>query len=74
MLEFLRECDENNIYSYAMDVEINLKSFNSILMMHVFFEKNFKNILVSELGVNSSIVERKTLIDLVNDADLKALI
>lgn len=74
MLEFLRECDENNIYSYAMDVEINLKSFNSILMMHVFFEKTFKSILVNELGASPIVIDRKKLIELINDEDLKAFL
>ena len=67
MLEFLRECDENNIYSDAMDVEIYLKSQNSLKKMCVFFENAFKWLMITELGKKPTHIEGKKIINLVND-------
>ena len=44
MLEFLKECDQFNIYDRAHDCEIALSATNSAVSFAVFFEITFKSI------------------------------
>ena len=44
MLEFLKECDQFNIYDRAHDCEISLSATNSAVSFAVFFEITFKSI------------------------------
>lgn len=73
MLEFLKECDQFNIYDRAHDCEIALSATNSAVSCAVFFEITFKSIysyFVHEERYSSD----PTLFDLLNNEVLTGMI
>ena len=73
MLEFLKECDQFNIYDRAHDCEVALSATNSAVSCAVFFEITFKSIysyFVHEERYSSD----PTLFDLLNNEVLTGMI
>lgn len=67
MFEFLKECNNLNIYSRAHDCEIKLNTFDCVTPMAVFFESVFK-VLNDEIFPNKS-HKGINLYDLLSNVD-----
>lgn len=68
MLEFLKDCNKNNIYERAMACESHLNDFDSIIPMAVFFETALKSICAELYNKN---IEHIRFVDLLQDLELK---
>lgn len=73
MLEFLKECDQFNIYDRAHDCEIALCASNSAVSFAVFFEIMFKS-LYSYFIHEERYSSDPTLFDLLNNITLTEMI
>ncbi len=73
MLEFLKECDQFNIYDRAHDCEITLSATNSAVSFAVFFEIIFKSIYAYFVH-EEYYADDPTLFDLLNNPVLTGMI
>ena len=68
MLEFLQECDSNNMYNRAHDCELHLNAFNCLTPIATFFEVTFKA-LYSEFFPNRTFEQNLNLHNLLHEKE-----
>lgn len=73
MLEFLKECDQFNIFDHAHDCEIALNAKNSAVSFAVFFEIIFKSIYAYFVH-EENYVNNPTFFQLLSNEQLKGML